>query len=161
MTMVNVLTMSRRRVLTAEGILISAFIVIFVFFSVASPVFFTTANLQNIGRQTALVSIVAVGMTFVIVAGEFDLSVGSTLALAGVMSALAMKWVFPSFVVGAACLAHRGYHRPCKRSHHDATANTIIPNNARFSQYRARHRAARHRYAPGRDYEPNLLPDIR
>ena len=102
MTMVNVLTMSRRRVLTAEGILISAFIVIFVFFSVASPVFFTTANLQNIGRQTALVSIVAVGMTFVIVAGEFDLSVGSTLALAGVMSALAMKWVFPSFVVGAA-----------------------------------------------------------
>ena len=98
----NALTMARRRLLTAEGMLVFAFIALIVFFSFASPVFFTPANLSNIGRQTALVSIVAVGMTFVIVAGEFDLSVGSTLALAGVVAALAMKGIAPSLVVGAA-----------------------------------------------------------
>ena len=104
----GVLTIARRRVLTAEGILISAFIAIFIFFSFASPVFFTPANLENIGRQTALVSIVAVGMTFVIVAGEFDLSVGSTMALAGVVSALAMKNLLPNFLVGAAAALATG-----------------------------------------------------
>ncbi len=98
----NALTMARRRPLTAEGMLVFAFFALIVFFSFASPVFFTPANLSNIGRQTALVSIVAVGMTFVIVAGEFDLSVGSTLALAGVVAALAMKGIAPSLVVGAA-----------------------------------------------------------
>ncbi len=98
----NALTMARRRLLTAEGMLVFAFFALIVFFSFASPVFFTPANLSNIGRQTALVSIVAVGMTFVIVAGEFDLSVGSTLALAGVVAALAMKGIAPSLVVGAA-----------------------------------------------------------
>jgi ribose transport system permease protein len=96
------LTIARRRLLTAEGMLLVAFAAIFIFFSFASPVFFTPANLQNIGRQTALVSIVAVGMTFVIVSGEFDLSVGSTLALAGVVSALAMKDIVNSFVMGLA-----------------------------------------------------------
>jgi ribose transport system permease protein len=90
-----------RRLLTAEGMLIAAFVLIFLFFSLASPVFFTPANLGNIGRQTALVTIVAVGMTFVIVAGEFDLSVGSTLALTGVVSALAMREIAPSVAVGA------------------------------------------------------------
>lgn len=98
----SALTMARRRLLTAEGMLVFAFLALIVFFSFASPVFFTPANLSNIGRQTALVSIVAVGMTFVIVAGEFDLSVGSTLALAGVVAAMAMKGIAPSLVVGAA-----------------------------------------------------------
>lgn len=98
----NALIMARRRLLTAEGMLVFAFFALIIFFSFVSPVFFTPANLSNIGRQTALVSIVAVGMTFVIVAGEFDLSVGSTLALSGVVAALAMKGIAPSLVVGAA-----------------------------------------------------------
>lgn len=102
------LTLGRRHLLTAEGMLVSAFVLIFLFFSFASPVFFTPDNLGNIGRQTALVTIVAVGMTFVIVAGEFDLSVGSTLALAGVVSALAMKGFAPSIVVGAAAALATG-----------------------------------------------------
>ena len=106
--MESALALGRRRLLTAEGMLIAAFVVIFLFFSVASPVFFTPGNLENIGRQAALVTIVAVGMTFVIVAGEFDLSVGSTLALAGVVSALAMKEIAPSAYVGAAAALSTG-----------------------------------------------------
>lgn len=60
-------------------------------FAVASPVFFSTSNFLNIGRQTALVTIIAVGMTFVIIAGEIDLSVGAQLALAGVVASSAMQ----------------------------------------------------------------------
>ena len=50
-------------------------------------------NFLNIGRQTALVSIVAMGMTFVIIARQIDLSVGSTLALSGMCAALAMSYI--------------------------------------------------------------------
>ncbi len=70
-------------------------------FSIASPVFFSAANFANIGRQTALVSIIAVGMTFVVVSGEIDLSVGSVLAVSGMISALAMEDVANSWIVGA------------------------------------------------------------
>ena len=66
-------------------------IALVVVFAVASPVFFSTANFLNIGRQTALVTIIAVGMTFVIISGEIDLSVGAQLALAGVVASVAMQ----------------------------------------------------------------------
>ena len=66
-------------------------IALVVVFAVASPVFFSTANFLNIGRQTALVTIIAVGMTFTIVSGEIDLSVGAQLALAGVVASTAMQ----------------------------------------------------------------------
>jgi ribose/xylose/arabinose/galactoside ABC-type transport system permease subunit len=78
-----------------------AFVVLLVIFTVASPVFFSADNFLNIGRQTALVSIIAVGMTFVIVAGQIDLSVASTLALAGMVSAIAMQTIANVWVVGA------------------------------------------------------------
>src|SRR5215475_6882642 len=70
-----------------------AFLVLLVVFSLASPWFLSVGNFLNIGRQTALVSIVAVGMTFVIIAGQIDLSVASTLALSGMAAALAMSYV--------------------------------------------------------------------
>jgi hypothetical protein len=67
-----------------------AFVVLLVVFSFASPWFLSIDNFLNIGRQTTLVSIVAVGMTFVIIAGQIDLSVASTLALSGMAAALAI-----------------------------------------------------------------------
>lgn len=87
--------------LRGEGMLYLAFVVLVVVFSVASPVFLSLGNLENVGRQTALVTIVAVGMTFVIVSGEFDLSVGSVMALSGVMAAMAMQSVAGHWLVGA------------------------------------------------------------
>jgi ribose transport system permease protein len=54
---------------------------------ISSSKFFTTGNGLNIAQQVALIGIMAVGMTFVIVAGDIDLSVGSTYALASVVSA--------------------------------------------------------------------------
>ena len=47
-------------------------------------------NLLNIVRQTAMIAIMAVGMTFVLSAGEIDLSIGSIAGLASVTTALAL-----------------------------------------------------------------------
>ena len=81
--------------------LYAAFAVLLVIFSLASPWFLSIDNFLNIGRQTALVSIIATGMTFVIIARQIDLSVGSTLALSGMSAALAMSHVADNWVVGA------------------------------------------------------------
>ena len=53
--------------------------------------FFSLNNLLNIIRQTAVVSMIAVTMTFVIAIGEIDLSVGSTIGLSGLMAALVLQ----------------------------------------------------------------------
>ena len=61
---------------------------------ILTPHFLTVSNLLNIAQQTTLVAIIAVGMTFVIITAGIDLSVGSVLALAGVvMASLLQKGV--------------------------------------------------------------------
>ena len=57
---------------------------------VLTPYFTTLSNLLNIAEQTAVIAIVAVGMTFVIITAGIDLSVGSVLALSGVIMASAL-----------------------------------------------------------------------
>jgi ribose transport system permease protein len=62
------------------------FVAEFVFFSIKSPYFFDGANFANIGRALAIIGIAAVGETIVVISGGFDLSVGSTMAAAGMLS---------------------------------------------------------------------------
>ncbi len=52
--------------------------------------FLTLGNIRNVLLQVSVLAIVSIGMTFVIVAGAFDLSVGSVVALSGSMAALTM-----------------------------------------------------------------------
>jgi ribose transport system permease protein len=78
-----------------------AFVILLVVFSLSSPWFLSLDNFLNIGRQTTLVSIIAVGMTFVIIARQIDLSVASILALSGMAAALAMNQINNSWIVGA------------------------------------------------------------
>ena len=78
-----------------------AFVILLVVFSLSSPWFLSVDNFLNIGRQTTLVSIIAVGMTFIIIARQIDLSVASTLALSGMAAALAMSEINNSWIVGA------------------------------------------------------------
>jgi ribose transport system permease protein len=52
---------------------------------ILTPYFLTVSNLLNIAEQTSINAIVAVGMTFVILSGGIDLSVGSIVALSGVV----------------------------------------------------------------------------
>lgn len=69
------------------------FVVIFLVFSVTlyDAGFLTPNNLLNIVRQTAIISVMAVAMTFVISAGEIDLSVGTLAGLSSVMAAMAVR----------------------------------------------------------------------
>jgi ribose transport system permease protein len=64
---------------------------LFVALMIASEHFLEAENLKAVARQTAVINIMALGMTLVIVAGGIDLSVGSILGLAGVLGALAME----------------------------------------------------------------------
>ncbi|HXG87133.1 MAG TPA: hypothetical protein VNJ02_02265 [Vicinamibacterales bacterium] len=56
-----------------------------------SPHFLTVANLLNIAQQTTINAVVAVGMTYVILSGGIDLSVGSIVALSGVALGAALQ----------------------------------------------------------------------
>jgi galactofuranose transport system permease protein len=69
-----------------QGALV-ALIVAFVFASIRYPNFLTDDNLLNILRQNSMIGLVALGMTFVILTGGIDLSVGSLWAVAGVVAA--------------------------------------------------------------------------
>ena len=56
-----------------------------VLLALASPYFLTASNLLNVLEQTSINAIIALGMTFVIISGGIDLSVGSMVALTGVV----------------------------------------------------------------------------
>ena len=66
-------------------------IVLFVALSIASPHFLTETNLSSVVRQTAVINIMALGMTMIIIAGGIDLSVGSILAFGGLMGTMALE----------------------------------------------------------------------
>ena len=80
------------------------FILLFIFFAVTlrESGFTSVNNLLNIVRQTAIIAVMAVAVTFVISAGEIDLSVGSLAGLASVTTALALnQWgLLPGIAVG-------------------------------------------------------------
>ncbi len=93
-----------KRVLTAKetGVFL-ALVCMCVFLAFATESFLTTTNLLNVGRQISLLGIMAVGMTFVLVAGEIDLSVGSTYALAGLATGMLIitGWpLLPALILG-------------------------------------------------------------
>jgi ribose transport system permease protein len=73
--------------------------------AILSPDFLTLSNLMNILNQVSLNGLVAVGMTFVILTGGIDLSVGSILALTGVLLAAMLKGGTPDLLAILAALA--------------------------------------------------------
>ena len=73
--------------------------------TVATPGFFTVANLTNVALQVAVLTIVALGMTLVILTEGIDLSLGPVLGLCGVVMALMVVSGWPLFMaIGAAVL---------------------------------------------------------
>ena len=75
-----------------------AAVVAFLYLSYASSAFFTGPNLFNVARNCAFVGIIGLGMTAVIATGGIDLSVGSILALAGMVCGMMMSWNTPIWV---------------------------------------------------------------
>jgi ribose transport system permease protein len=89
-------------------------IALFIYFSVASSVFLTKNNLLNLVYQNATIGVAACAVTLTIIAGNFDLSLGSIFVLAEVLAAWAavhwgVWWAFPiALVAGAAMGAING-----------------------------------------------------
>ncbi len=69
------------------------FLLIFAVFAVTlqGSGFLTTQNLLNIVQQTAPVTVMAIGMVFVLTAGEIDLSIGSVVAISALLAAVVMR----------------------------------------------------------------------
>jgi ribose transport system permease protein len=86
--------LKRLRVIKGEGALLLILIALFVFASITYDRFLTVANITNVLRQVSMLGLVAVGMTFVILTGGIDLSVGSMMALAGLLTAFLSKGPF-------------------------------------------------------------------
>jgi len=98
-----------KRVLKNYGILF-AFVLVCAVLAWLSPVFLRWANVLNVIRQSSIYGIMAVGMTFVILTGGIDLSVGSILAFSGALAAgmlkadVALPWVILGAVAVGAVL---------------------------------------------------------
>lgn len=84
------------------GVLV-ALIVMAIFLSLATPAFLSVRNLLNVGRQVSLLGIMSVGMTYVLISREVDLSVGSIYALVGLITGMliVMGWgLVPALLIG-------------------------------------------------------------
>jgi len=80
-----------------------------ILFGIASPHFLTTDNLLNVMQQSAINAILGIGLTFVIISAGIDLSVGSILALCGLVVADLLVAGQTSFVaIGAGMLVGLG-----------------------------------------------------
>jgi len=83
-----------KTIFSIEGIGIYTFlIVLIIFFSLMTPAFLTFGNFIVILRQISIIGICAFGETFVVIAGGIDLSVGSMVALSGVIAASLVKFL--------------------------------------------------------------------
>lgn len=97
---------SMRKISSIDFIpLIIAYILVIIFFAIRSPHFFNVKNFLNIALYAANIGILACTMTLIIVAGHIDLSIGSVIALSGIVMGTLLEKGVP--VVGAilACMA--------------------------------------------------------
>ena len=68
------------------GIILVLFVLVIIF-GLGNPVFFTASNFLTIMRQIVVVTIMTIGMTFILISGGIDLSVGTQLSFIGVVTA--------------------------------------------------------------------------
>ena len=84
-----------RRVAELLGPFLGLVAVVVLFAAVGPPGFLSAYNFKTVATQTVIVGLGATGMAFVIVSGGIDLSIGSVIALASVVTALGMKAELP------------------------------------------------------------------
>src|ERR1035437_5325198 len=78
-------------------------IILFIFFSITAKNFFTLRSILYLALQTSTVTLMGIGVTFAIITGGIDLSIGSVVALTGtvaVMVAIAGVPIWISMIVG-------------------------------------------------------------
>ena len=97
--------MTTRSLVERAGTFFGLVLVALIFGALVGPQFFAPTNLELMARQMAIVSIAAVGMTIVIVAGGIDLSVGSMIALSTVVIAQLLRMDVNPFLAALAAIA--------------------------------------------------------
>lgn len=80
---------------SAELGLAAVLAVLVAVFAIAAPHFFSADNLLNVSLQASITAIIAAGMTFVILTAGIDLSVGSVVALSGIVATSTLKLGLP------------------------------------------------------------------
>jgi len=84
----------RRGLSSSPAYMFGVLVAMFLVFSILSPSTFPTqANVKNLVVDTSIVLVMSVGMTYVMVAAGFDLSIGSVLVFAGICAVKVMTWV--------------------------------------------------------------------
>ena len=86
--------MNSKRLMSLLGPFIGLLFVV-ILFGALEPSFLSTRNMMTVAIQTVIVGLGAIGMTFVIVSGGIDLSIGSVIALASVVTALSARAGYP------------------------------------------------------------------
>jgi ribose transport system permease protein/putative xylitol transport system permease protein len=71
-------------VLASQGILI-AFVLFMIAFTLANPKFLSVDNVLSVIRSSAIIGVIAVGVTFVVISGNLDLSVGSMMSFSTIV----------------------------------------------------------------------------
>ena len=93
-------------------ILLVVLVLLIAVMATVSPYFFAWKNCRNILNQSAIYLVLSIGMTFVISAGQIDLSVGATIGFSGMMMGLLYKAGIPAIgaiILGLVCAAMIGW----------------------------------------------------
>lgn len=112
----NQTTVSKIKNLISNFYILLGLIILCIVLAFLHPAFLTGRNITNIFLQASINGILAIGITFVIISAGIDLSVGSILALAGIMTGNALSGGMPLWIallfglaVGGACGLFNGF----------------------------------------------------
>ena len=89
------------RLFVKVGVLPFFLLTALIVFTALSPRFLAGQNMINVARQSVYLVLVSLGQMLVLISGGFDLSVGTSIALTSVVSALGMVWfagIFPDAI---------------------------------------------------------------
>jgi len=88
------------------GYVLLALLVLLVVMHFASPYFFTEGNMQNVAKNFSFIAIATLGVTFVIITGGIDLSVGSMMCFSAMITSMVMSGLSTPGMPGASLFVH-------------------------------------------------------
>jgi ribose transport system permease protein len=101
---------TRAKISLDKLVILAAFIALYALFALTARNFFTVRNALTLALQTSTITIMAIGVTFTIITGGIDLSIGSVVALSGTVAVMAANLGLPIWLsmaiglsIGAFC----------------------------------------------------------
>jgi ribose/xylose/arabinose/galactoside ABC-type transport system permease subunit len=128
---------TRKRKFPSEIVVLVAFVLLFIAFSIISPNFITLKNLMNVLMYASILGVIATAMTMVILSGGLDISVGSVIGLTATITAVVVNdgygvvaGIASGVVVGGVCGLINGFSITILR------VNPLITTLATMSLFR-------------------------